>query len=115
MTYSIGYVVAQYSMGYDFSKIDYICISDPKMSIQDIIQCIGRGIRPDELGENGQNRDKYLMISLPVYIDYSEECKYDRIVEVLQYLLHDIEIPFEEIIFYNYKHIYLKPKYCIRN
>jgi hypothetical protein len=102
MPYSIGYVVAQYSMGYDFSKIDYICISDPKMSIQDIIQCIGRGIRPDELGENGQNRDKYLMISLPVYIDYSEECKYDRIVEVLQYLLHDIEIPFEEILFYNY-------------
>lgn len=102
-TNSMGYVVAQYSMGYDFTKIDYICISDPKMSIQDIIQCIGRGIRPDRLGENGQNRDKHLIISLPVYIDFTEECKYDRIVEVIRYLLHDIEIPIDEIVFGEYR------------
>ena len=29
---SIGYVVQQYSIGYDFNKIDYIMFSDPKMS-----------------------------------------------------------------------------------
>jgi hypothetical protein len=34
--YSIGYVVAKYSMGYDFHKIDFIYLSDPKLSIQDI-------------------------------------------------------------------------------
>ena len=28
--YSIGYVVAKYSMGYDFNKLDFICLSDPK-------------------------------------------------------------------------------------
>ena len=28
--------------------------SDPKMSYSDIIQCIGRGIRPDGLGNYGK-------------------------------------------------------------
>jgi hypothetical protein len=66
---SIGYVVAKYSMGYDFNKLDFMCLSDPKLSIQDIKQCIGRGIRPDEFGENGSNKEKILIVSLPVYID----------------------------------------------
>jgi superfamily II DNA or RNA helicase len=99
--YSIGYVVAKYSMGYDFNKLDFMCLSDPKLSIQDIIQCIGRGIRPDELGEYGSNKEKILILSLPVYIDENGDNKYDKIVEVLKYLLHDIEIPFEEIEFKN--------------
>lgn len=97
--YSIGYVVAKYSMGYDFNKIDFICISDPKLSIKDIIQCIGRGIRPDQLGEYGTNRDKIIIISLPVYIDETENNKYQTIIEVLKYLLHTIEISYEEINF----------------
>jgi superfamily II DNA or RNA helicase len=99
--YSIGYVVAKYSMGYDFNKIDYICLSDPKLSFKDIIQCIGRGIRPDALGENGSNKEKLLIVSLPVYIDEKGDNKYDKIVEVLKYLLYDIEIPLEEIKFKN--------------
>lgn len=99
--HSIGYVVAKYSMGYDFNKLDFMCLSDPKLSIQDIKQCIGRGIRPDELGENGSNRDKILNVSLPVYIDNNGDNKYEKIVEVLQYLINDIEIPFEEIEFKN--------------
>ena len=107
--YSIGYVVAKYSMGYDFSKLDFMCISDPKLSIQDIKQCIGRGIRPDELGINGSNKEKILVVSLPVYIDENNDNNnnnnnnnnYEKIIEVLKYLLNDIEIPFEEIEFKN--------------
>jgi len=99
--YSIGYVVAKYSMGYDFNKLDFICLSDPKLSIQDIKQCIGRGIRPDELGQNGSNKEKVLNVSLPVYIDKNGDNKYEKIIEVLKYLLYDIEIPFEEIEFQN--------------
>ena len=99
--YSIGYVVAKYSMGYDFNKLDFMCLSDPKLSIQDIKQCIGRGIRPDELGQNGSNKEKILNVSLPVYIDENGDNKYEKIIEVLKYLLYDIEIPFEEIEFKN--------------
>jgi hypothetical protein len=99
--YSIGYVVAKYSMGYDFNKLDFMCLSDPKLSIQDIKQCIGRGIRPDELGVNGSNKEKILVVSLPVYIDENDDNKYEKIIEVLKYLLYDIEIPFEEIEFKN--------------
>ena len=99
--HSIGYVVAKYSIGYDFNKLDFMCLSDPKLSIQDIKQCIGRGIRPDELGENGSNREKILIVSLPVYIDDNGNNKYEKIIEVLKYLLYDIEIPFEEIEFKN--------------
>lgn len=99
--YSIGYVVAKYSMGYDFNKLDFICLSDPKLSIQDIKQCIGRGIRPDELGPYGANKEKVLIVSLPVYIDENGDNKYEKIIEVLKYLLHDIEISFEDIQFKN--------------
>jgi len=94
-------VVAKYSMGYDFKKLDFIYLSDPKLSIQDIKQCIGRGIRPDELGDNGENKDKELVISLPVYIDESGDNKYEKIIEVLKYLLYDVEIAFEDIEFKN--------------
>jgi superfamily II DNA or RNA helicase len=99
--FSIGYVVARFSMGYDFNKIDFIHFSDPKSSSQDIKQCIGRGIRPDMLGNNGTNKEKILVISLPVYIDEEGNNKYEKIIEVLKYLLHDIEIQFEEIEFKN--------------
>lgn len=99
--YSIGYVVAKYSMGYDFNKLDFICLSDPKLSIQDIKQCIGRGIRPDELGPYGTNKEKVLIVSLPVYINENGDNKYEKIIEVLKYLLHDIEISFEDIQFKN--------------
>lgn len=99
--YSIGYVVSKYSLGYDFNKLDFICLSDPKLSIQDIKQCIGRGIRPDELGQYGSNKEKILIVSLPVYIDDNNDNKYEKIIEVLKYLLYDIEIPFEEIEFKN--------------
>ena len=99
--YSIGYVVSKYSIGYDFNKLDFMCLSDPKLSIQDIKQCIGRGIRPDELGSNGSNKEKILIVSLPVYVDENGDNRYEKIIEVLKYLLHDIEIPLEEIEFKN--------------
>jgi superfamily II DNA or RNA helicase len=99
---SIGYVVAKYSMGYDFNKLDFLSITDPKLSIQDIIQSIGRGIRPDQLGDNGSNKYKKLVISLPVYIDdNNDNNKYDKILEVLKYLLYDIGISFDKIKFGN--------------
>ena len=99
---SIGYVVAKYSMGYDFKLLDFIAFNDPKLSFKDIIQCIGRGIRPDCLGSNGANLNKYLMILLPIYyneVESSETVKYKNIKKVLQYLLHDVELNFSDIWF----------------
>lgn len=95
---SIGYVVQQYSMGYDFNKLDFMVFADPKMSIKDIIQCIGRGTRPDKLGENGTNLNKMLRVMLPIFIKEKEEDNdFNRIEGVLRYLIHDIGISFEEI------------------
>jgi hypothetical protein len=88
---SIGYVCKKYDMGYDFAKLDYLVFSDPKMSRQDIIQCIGRGTRPDGLGENGQNLHKILNIMLPVYIG-EDEGSYKNIIEVLRYLVLDLDL-----------------------
>jgi len=98
---SIAYVVAKYSIGYDFNKIDFISLTDRKLSIKDIIQSIGRGIRPDELGIDGRNLNKILMILLPIYIDFNEDLKteYWRVIDVLKYLLNDVEIPLDEFEF----------------
>jgi len=99
---SMAYVVQKYSMGYDFEKIDYLTFCDPKSSYKDIIQCIGRGTRPDKLGENGTNLEKKLHIMLPIYMDQMEIDKspYETISEVLRYLIYDIELdPFEDIDF----------------
>jgi superfamily II DNA or RNA helicase len=93
----IGYVVQQYSIGYDFKGIDYIIFSDPKMSYSDIIQCIGRGIRPDGLGTNGENLYKKLSIMLPVYIESDIDTDFNRIEGVLRYLVHDINYTFKKI------------------
>ena len=99
---SIAYVVAKYSMGYDFKGIDYVSLSDPKMSPQDIIQCLGRGIRPDELGTGGCNRDKYLVVSLPVFIDQENDGgRYKKTVEVLKYLLYDVGLSWDDFTFHN--------------
>lgn len=94
---SMGYVVQQYSMGYDFNKIDYIVFSDPKMSYSDIIQCIGRGLRPDGLGDNCENLYKKLSIMLPVYIESEIDTNFNRIECVLRYLVHDIDYPYDDM------------------
>jgi len=98
---SIGYVVQQYSMGYDFNKLDMICLSDPKLSAQDIIQCIGRGTRPDKLGEGGKNRDKVFDVLIPVFIeeDSGIDSKFHRTIAVLSYLKYDIGIEFDKMNF----------------
>ena len=93
---SIGYVVQQFSMGYDNNEIDFMVFSDPKMSKKDIIQCIGRGTRPDKLGRNGINLQKILNIMLPVFIKDELDHNFNRIEGVLRYLIYNIEIPFEE-------------------
>ena len=98
-TNSMGYVVAKYSMGYDFKKLDFICFSDYKMSPKDIIQSIGRGTRPDCLGENGCNRDKQLDVLLPVFVENEGLENFQRIAEVLAYLLDEVELSYEDIIF----------------
>lgn len=94
---SMGYVVQQYSIGYDFKKIDYIVFSDPKISYSDIIQCIGRGLRPDGLGDNCENLYKKLSIMLPVYIESEIDTNFNRIEGVLRYLVHDIDYPFDDM------------------
>lgn len=98
---SIAYVVAQYSMGYDFNMIDIIFLSDPKLSYKDIIQSIGRGMRPDKLGENCTNLNKVLHVYLPVYIQDDINNEYYNIKEVLRYLLYNIGLSYNDI---NFKH-----------
>ena len=95
---SIAYVVKQYDMGYDFKDLDYIVIPDPKVAFKDIIQCIGRGVRPDGKGENGKNLDKELVLELPTYIIEEEDNDYKNIIEVLRYLILDLEIDIETIL-----------------
>jgi hypothetical protein len=99
-TNSIAYIVSQYSMGYDFSKLDFIYFGDPKFSFKDIIQSIGRGFRPDGLGIDGTNLLKTLIVSLPVFID-NEETDYENIIKVLEYLLNEVNLSFDDIIFKN--------------
>ena len=95
---SIAYVVKQYDMGYDFKDLDYIVITDPKVAPKDIIQCIGRGVRPDGKGENGRNLEKELLLKLPTYIIEEEYNDYKNIIEVLRYLILDLDIDIEKIL-----------------
>lgn len=87
---SIAYSVQKYSLGYDFSAIDFIIFSDPKMSPQDIIQCIGRGLRINK------NKD-YLKLLLPVFIE-SVDNNYNKIIEVIKYLIYDIGVDIDIIV-----------------
>ena len=103
---SIAYVVRQCDMGYDFNGIDFLIFSDRKMSSKDIIQCIGRGLRPDKLGENGTNKDKECVLLLPVFIEDETKNKYKKVIEVLRYLILDLEIDVDDII---------EPKYSVSN
>lgn len=97
---SIAYVCRKYDMGYDFPKLDCVIFSDPKVSHADIIQCIGRGTRSDCKGENGKNKYKHLDVMLPVFVDYEnvEDSTYKNIIEVLRYLVLELDIDITEII-----------------
>ena len=96
---SLAYVVKKVDMGYDFSKLDFIVFLDPKISYKDIIQCIGRGCRPDFMGENGKNKFKKLLVLLPVFIDKLEdENDYIDIINVLRYLIQDIGLDVKNCI-----------------
>ena len=86
---SIAYVVRQCDMGYDKKEIDFVIFSDRKMSYKDIIQCIGRGLRPDKLKNDGTNKDKDCILLLPVFIDDETKNKYKKVLEVLRYLILD--------------------------
>ena len=88
---SISYICDMYKMGFDFDELDYLIFSDPKFSWQEIIQCIGRGMRSDKKGNGGINLFKKLKLLLPVFVD-DAETKYDTIVNVLQYLVYDLDI-----------------------
>ncbi len=101
---SLGYLVQMYSMGYDFCPIDYICFPDPKTSYADIIQSIGRGIRPDGLGLMGRNLNKKLFISLPIYVDDKEKGDYNDIISTLDYLIYNIKLNWSEIKFQDRRH-----------
>ena len=95
---SIAYVVRQCDMGYDYSGIDFLIFSDRKMSPKDIIQCIGRGLRPNKLGLNGTNLEKECILLLPVFIDDEIKNKYKKVIEVLRYLILDLEIDVDDLI-----------------
>jgi superfamily II DNA or RNA helicase len=102
-TNAIGYVVAKYSMGYDNKNIDLLIFSDPKLSSKDIIQSIGRGTRPDQKGTEGKNQSKINDIILPVAINVLDDAyTYDKIKEVIKYLLIDLELdPYDRFTFIN--------------
>jgi hypothetical protein len=102
-TNAIGYVVAKYSMGYDNKNIDLLIFSDPKLSSKDIIQSIGRGTRPDQKASEGKNESKINDIILPVAInEYDDAESYDKIKEVIKYLLIELELdPYDRFTFIN--------------
>lgn len=108
--YSIAYVVKKVDMGYDFPKLDFIIFCDPKISYKDIIQCIGRGCRPDCLDNNGRNKDKILSVLLPVFInDLQEKNDYKNIINVLRYLIENIGLDIVKcIVNKNRKNLTLK-------
>jgi hypothetical protein len=93
---SIAYVVKKYDMGYDNKDLDFIIFSDPKMSAKDIKQCIGRGTRSDCLGKEGKNKNKKLVIMIPVFIENEKE-DFNKIVQILRYLMLDLDLDIEEI------------------
>lgn len=96
---SIGYVCQKYSMGYDFAKIDYLLLCDPKTEVKDVKQCIGRGTRPDKLGPFGTNKDKTLYVMIPAFIDGADDKnKFYCIRQVLRYLIYDLEMAFHDIV-----------------
>ena len=101
---AIAYIVNMYSMGYDNSKIDFLSFGDPKLSNKDIIQSIGRGIRSDGLDIDGKNKNKINDVIIPIY-DNSDDnyIRFNKIKEILQYLIYDIEIDIKNIKIYNYK------------
>jgi len=92
----VGYIVKMYSLGYDNPKIDFIFFKDPKLSYKDIIQSIGRGLRPCG--------NKRTAIHIPVYIDNEDDAnKYDKIKEVIKYLVLDVELNIKDIKIINSK------------
>jgi hypothetical protein len=96
---SLGYVCQKFAMGYDFPKIDYLLLCDPKTSVKDVKQCIGRGTRPDKCGPNGTNLHKKLHVILPVYIDSNDDRHdYQCIRQVLRYLIFDIGICLKDMV-----------------
>jgi superfamily II DNA or RNA helicase len=101
---AIAYIVNMYNMGYDNPKIDFLSFGDPKISNKDIIQSIGRGIRPDGLGADGRNLSKTNDIIIPIYNNSEETDKYikfAKIKEILQYLIYDIGLDIKDIKIYN--------------
>lgn len=102
---AIAYIVNMYNMGYDNPKIDFLSFGDPKLSNKDIIQSIGRGIRPDGLDEDGRNLSKINDIIIPIYNNEEEETdkyiKFTKIKEILQYLIYDIGLDIKDIKIYN--------------
>ena len=100
---SIMIVCQKVSFGYDNKDIDFIVFADGKFSQADIKQCIGRGLRPDLLGNKGKNSKKTLTILLPIYIDNIdnediENKGYKNITEIIRSLVCDYECSFEEIL-----------------
>ena len=94
---SIGYVVQKYSMGYDFHNIDFIIFSDPKSSYQDIVQCIGRGLRSDKFESYGKNKSKTLKVMIPSYHENGKENDYSKVISVLDYIIDEAGVDWEII------------------
>ena len=81
-------------MGYYFNDLGFIVFSDPKFSYKDIIQCIGRRLKSDNLREDCKNKLKELLLLIPTHENELNN-KYSKIIEILKYLILEIEIEIE--------------------
>jgi superfamily II DNA or RNA helicase len=89
---AVVFAVRKISMGYDFVGIDYIGFTHPKHSQQDIMQIIGRGLRPDGKGDEGRNRDKKLCVMLFTHNDLDTIDAFDDVKDVLSVLVREYEL-----------------------
>lgn len=87
----IIYTVQMISMGFDFQSIDCVIFQDPKMSHQDAIQCIGRGMRADP-----NNSNKVLKVVVVVNENDSKTVKFAQGVYAMIRSKININVPLVE-------------------
>jgi len=92
----ICYNVGMLTTGYDVPDIDYLFFSDKVESTRKLLQCIGRGLRSDNKGLDGKNKDKELIFGFFNY--YNEKEEPYKIIEVIR----DISLELEVLFNFNY-------------
>lgn len=71
--------------GYDNLFIDLICFGDPKHGDIEIRQIMGRGLRNNKK----VYPDKILHVLLPIYVDETNELKFQHVIAYLNYIIQE--------------------------